>query len=246
MKKNVEIVSLIYKSKDYLYSIYNQLKSDNCKVDGWEIGIRILLNDATEEIKNEIQKLDIKYTVFENPNPDEYYINRVYRAYNECVKTSEYDNVCLVNSDDIFSYHWLDNLLKHHNGINIPCSRLIESGKMSSGMWGVTQNFGRTPDTIDYNGWENYVRLNARNEIRPGGLYMPCVFEKQRVIESGYYPEGNIYQDGIGTRNGPVLMAGDDWYFRKLATQFGMRHITPFDSLVYHIIEGEKDVIISK
>ena len=241
MNKNIEIISLAFKSVSYLQSISKQLKSDNCKIDGWDVGIRILLNDATNEVIEETKKLDIPYTIFNNPNPNEYYLNRVYRAYNQCVITTEYDNVCLVNSDDIFSKNWLWNLLKHHNGINIPCSRLIESGKMPSGMYGVTQNFGRTPETIDYVGWENYVNQIAVDEIHHGGLFMPCVFEKKRFLESGMYPEGNIYMDGVGTRNGSVLASGDAYYFKDLERRYGMKHITPFDSLVYHIIEGEKD-----
>jgi len=54
------------------------------------------------------------------------------------------------------------------------------------------------------------------------------------------YPEGNIYTDGVGTLNG-FVQSGDDWYFRKLESTYGMRHVTVFDSLVYHIQEGEKD-----
>ena len=241
MKNNVEVISLAFKSVRYLHSIYKQLKSDNCKIEGWDIGIRILLNDATAEVIEETKRLDIPYTIFNNPDPNEYYLNRVYRAYNQCVITSEYDNVYLVNSDDIFSKNWLWNLLKHHNGINIPASRLIESGKMSSGKYGVTQNFGRTPETIDYIGWENYVTQKAVDETHPGGLFMPCVFEKKRFLESGMYPEGNVYTTGVGNFGDTFVASGDDYYFKKLQREYGMRHITPFDSLVYHIIEGEKD-----
>ena len=39
-----------------------------------------------------------------------------------------------------------------------------------------------------------------------------------------------------------MYMSGDDYYFHEiLEKKFGMKHITVFDSPVYHIIEGEKD-----
>ena len=60
------------------------------------------------------------------------------------------------------------------------------------------------------------------------------------------YPCGNIYHNGIGTfhSGGQVKMAGDDFYFhRVLEPKYGMKHVTVFDSPVYHIIEGEKDEI---
>lgn len=252
-KKNVEVVSLIYKSIDYLYFIYNQLKSDLCKVDGWDVGVRIVANDATPEVLQELSKLDIPYTDFKNPNPEEFYLNRVYRAYNHALVSSEYDNVCLVNSDDGFCKGWLENLLKHHDGINIPCSRLIESGKMESGLHGVNllrtegRHFGRNPKEFDKDGWLEYAETIKEDVTKPGGLYMPCVLNKQRAIESGLYPEGNIFIENnylvAGYPNDrPVYKAGDDYYFHNvLEPKYGMKHITVFDSPVYHIVEGEKD-----
>jgi len=247
MKKNVEVVSLVFKSIDYLHFIAKQLKGDRCKVDGWDVGVRIVANDATPEVLEELKKLDIPYTIFQNYWKNEYYLNRVYRAYNHAVLTSEYDNVCLVNSDDGFSKDWLKNLLKHHDGTNIPCSRLIESGKMPSGMHGVNLgegHYGRSPKTFDVNGFDKWVEENGQDKIEAGGLYMPCVLEKKRFIESGMYPCGNIYNNGIGTFdfNGQFMIAGDDFYFhRVLEPKYGMKHVTVFDSPVYHIIEGEKD-----
>jgi hypothetical protein len=248
MNKNVEIVSLIYRSTKYLKFIVNQLLSDRCKVDGWEIGVRIVANHATNNVLSELKKLDINHTIFEgNYHPKEYYLNKVYRAYNHCVITSEYDNVCLINSDDGLSENWIKNLLKHHDGINIPCSRLIESGKMNSGQWGVNlgnNHFGRTCDEFDVNAFDNWVNTNSTDEIKAGGLYMPCIFEKKRFIEAGMYPCGNIYNNGIGTHhfNGSFRMAGDDFFFHEiLEKKYNMKHITVFDSPVYHIIEGEKD-----
>jgi len=243
--KNIEIISLIYKSTRYLNFIVNQLNSDFCKVDGWNVAVRVVANDATEKVLTKLKDIEIPYTIFNNPDNNEYYMNRVYRCYNYCVTSSEYDNVCLINSDNGFSKDWLSNLLKYHNSINIPCSRLIESGKMLSGKHGVSNNFGRTCDEFEdrFDEWLSWSNNFKEDKVVPGGLYMPVIFNKQRFIDSGMYPEGNIYSDGrVGSLVGGVSRTADEFFFNEiLFKKFGMRHITVFDSLVYHIQEGERD-----
>jgi hypothetical protein len=238
MNKNIEVISLIYKSVSYLYFIYEQLK--NVKAEGWDVGFRIVANDPTEKVENAIKTLGAKYNVYKDQKPTDYYLNRVYRCWNYAGTSSKYDNICFVNSDMAFSDGWLTNLLKHHDGNSIPCSRLVESGKMPSGLYGISNNFGQNVNEINLNKWEKYAASIRVNEVHHGGLYMPCVISKQRFIESGMYPEGNIYSDGVGTLNS-FIQSGDDWYFKRLNKQYGMKHITVFDSLVYHIQEGEKD-----
>lgn len=241
MIKRIEIIALIFKSVDYLNLIYEELKSGKCKVGGWDVGVRIVANDATPEVLERLGQLDIPYTIYNDSKPNDYYLNRVYRCWNYGGKTSKYENICFVNSDMVFSENWLSNLLKHHDGKNIPTSRLVESGKMPSGKHGISHNCGRHPTNINHSIWESVVTQYSIDEVHEGGLYMPCVFEKSRFIESGMYPEGNIYDDGVGTTNGFVVLSGDVWYFKKLEEQYGMKHVTVFDSLVYHIQEGEKD-----
>lgn len=240
--KNIEVITLIYKSTSYLKFITSQLKSDTLKVNGWKVGVRIVANDATEEVLKKLPELDIPYSIYNDPSPEDFYLNRVYRCWNHSGQTSAYDNICFVNSDMAFSKNWLENLLKHHDGYNIPCSRLIESGKMPSGKFGMGVNLGRNPETFDEKLWEEISMKLRLKETRAGGLYMPCILNKELFVKSGMYPEGNIYTDGAGTLNGPVLKSGDDYYFKNvLENKFNMRHVTVFDSLVYHIQEGEKD-----
>lgn len=240
---NLEIISLIYKSVGYLDLIVSELEKEYCKVDGWDIGFRIVANDATPEVLQALKDKNVPYSVYNDPKPGDYYLNRVYRCWNYSGFSSEYDNICFVNSDMVFSDGWLANLLKHHDGGHIPCSRLVESGKLLSGANAIgNKNFGRGPAEIDYSGWHKFVNEISEPITPNGGLFMPCVFNRQRFIDSGMYPEGNIYQDGVaGSMRGHVVMSGDAYYFMVLHKKYNMRHITVFDSLVYHIQEGEMD-----
>lgn len=241
MKQNIEIVALIYKSLDYLDLIYKELKSDRCKLDGWDVGVRLVLNDATNEIIEGIKDLDIEHTIYTDNYPHEYYLNRVYRCWNFAGMTSKYDNICFVNSDMVFSDEWLENLLKHHDGHTIPCSRLVESGKMTSGLHGISKNFGKTPKDINLIGFNEYANKIKTPQIHLGGLFMPCVFDKVQFIESGMYPEGNIYSTGVGNFGDPFVMSGDAYFFKRLNQIYGLNHVTVYDSIVYHIQEGEMD-----
>jgi beta-1,4-mannosyl-glycoprotein beta-1,4-N-acetylglucosaminyltransferase len=256
-RKNVEVVSLIYASVDYLNLITDELLKIQNEDIGWDVGSRIVANDANKRVLDALVGVNspyfpkINYTIYNDKNPNDYYLNRVYRAYNYAVETSEYDNVVLVNSDMVFAKDWLKNLLKHHNGKNIPVSRLIESGKMQSGKYGVSMYFGNNPKNIKYTKWYEYsqkVIQKNKDIIKEGGLYMPVVFDKETFIKTGGYPEGNVYEDGsIGTRNGAVKKSGDAYYYEDiLEKKFGMRHITVFDSLCYHIQEGERDEELNK
>lgn len=245
MEKNVEIISLIFKSVQYLNFIVQQFKSGICEVNDWKVSYRIVANDATSEVIDALKTCGIPYSIFTNPDPNEYYLNRVYRAYNFCITSSEYDNVCPVNSDQVYSKDWLTNLLKYHDGVNIPCSRLVESGKMQSGLHAINlgdEDFGRHPNNFNWNKWFEYAEGIKENRTEPCGLYMPCVLNKERMIDAGLYPIGNLYKDGFGEYKSMFLQSGDDYYFHRiLEEKYHMKHITVFDSIVYHIIEGEKD-----
>ena len=59
IKKNVEVISLVFKSVKYLHFIAEQLKSNLCKVDGWDVGVRLVANDATPEVLEELKNINI-------------------------------------------------------------------------------------------------------------------------------------------------------------------------------------------
>lgn len=220
-------------------SIIQELKG-SCDVEGWEVSFRIVANDASPGILEALAGSGAPFTIYQDPHPDDYYLNRVYRAWNYAAESSLCENICFVNSDMIFSPNWLKSLLKHHNEVNIPTSRLIESGKMPSGQYGLSFNCGQTLKEFNDPLFREVCGAIKDDGVAEGGLFMPCVFEKSRFLEAGGFPEGNIYQDGVGTR-GVFVESGDSWFFRELAVKWGMRHITVFDSLVYHFQEGEKD-----
>lgn len=243
--KTIDLITMIYKSKDYLDLIIDEMIKTKVP-DDWQLNLRVIANDPEQDFKQHLLAkffiggiLDIEF--YNDPKPNDYYLNRVYRCWNHAGFNSKADAICFVNSDMMFSKDWLINLLKHHDGNKIPCSRLVESGKLLSGTYGISRNFGIHPKSLDKETWLKFAEENKKSIAPYGGLYMPCIFETSRFIEAGGYPEGNIYADGPGTLNGPVFESGDTWFFKKLEKEYKMKHVTVFDSLVYHIQEGEKD-----
>ena len=110
VKNNIEVISLIFKSVDYLNLIYGEFKKTDNKIKDWNVSFRIVANDATDEVLNKLKSLDIPYSIYNDSKPNDYYLNRVYRCWNYAGQTSKFDNVCFVNSDMVFSEDWLSNL----------------------------------------------------------------------------------------------------------------------------------------
>jgi hypothetical protein len=206
------------------------------------VSFRLVANDPTTALELYLKKLDIPHTIFRNQDPNEYYINRVYKAWNKAGSTSSAEYICFVNSDMAFSPNWLKNLIKHLTPNRILTSRLVESGKMPSGTHGISKYFGNTPQSYDERAFLEFAEQISNDATSPSGLYMPLLIQKDLFTKSGGYPPGNIYTDGIGTCNGPVVKSGDAYYFEdNLKINFGTSHCTVFDSIVYHFQEGELD-----
>jgi hypothetical protein len=239
--KTIEVISLIYKSPAYADFIADQLTWYATNFDGWRVNFRLVANDPTSELERHLKKFYVDHTIFRNPDPNEYYINRVYRAWNHAVETSHADYICLVNSDMAFSPLWLKNLADYSAPDVVLTSRLVESGKMPSGLYGISENFGRTPQSYRESAFLSRAAEVSVDKIAFGGLYMPMLLSRELFMRSGGYPLGNLYADGIGTCNGPVIQSGDAYYFERLKKEFGINHFTVFDSIVYHFQEGEMD-----
>lgn len=242
--KTIEIISLIYKSTDYLTHIENELRSQDFSGLDYNVKLTVVANDPIEKIKNifkaEPKRDGVYRYIYQDINPDEYYINRVYRCYNWAGLTSDADYLCFINSDMIFAKGWLHNLMRRYDGVNIPCCRLVESGRLRSGQYGIEKDFGMTLPELKPQEFHEYAKQISFDTTKDGGLFMPYVISRETFIASGMYPEGNIYQDGIGTTNGNVIASGDNYFFSKLHYLYGMKHVTCFDSIIYHLQEGER------
>jgi len=215
MRREVEVVSMVYKSTKFLDFIVDQLRNFQPDSD-IEYHYRIVANDPTQAVmdslKGKFECGDVpSYDIYNDPKPADYYLNRVYRAWNYC-------------------------------------SRLVESGKLEVGCgipnrgWATAVNFGTHPDNFNNAAWVGSANISKTDRVEHNGLYMPCLFNVEQFKAAGGYPEGNIYDTGIGKFGDKFIKSGDDYFFHDiLEKQFNMKHITVFDSLVYHMQEGEKD-----
>ena len=217
-----------------------------CKdFDDVEVTLRVVANDPTLNVRQALPLLKIPYTVYNDLDLNDYYLNRVYRCWNYCAKSSEADLICFINSDMAFSENWLKPLVDLHKNNYLPVARLVESGKIKSGTHGYTQNFGRHPKEFNEQVWLDFVKYFSKDEVHEGGLHMPVVFDKWEFILAGSYPEGNVLWPGtpnevVGSRAYEAL-GGDYIYFKRFTQLTGRKHATAFNSVVYHIQEGELD-----
>ena len=120
---------------------------------------------------------------------------------------------------------------------------------MESGKYGIEKSFGNNPfnyNDIEFNNYANQIKIN---EIHLGGLYMPLMIKKDYFNLVNGYPEGNV-SENCNIFN-PIYLTKDEVYIQgkkcisgdlilmKKLNHFGIQHYTIFDSIVYHIQEGE-------
>ena len=237
----ITIVGMIYKSCSYLDFMMKGIKTYCLQSPGLSVDYVIVANDASTKVKEKLESGSIKHLLYNDPKPDDYYLNRVYRAWNFGGFNAKGDVLVFINSDMAFTPHWLNRLISKLTPDTIPCSRLVESGKLLSGQHAISKDFGRTSAKFRENLFLDYAHKAAKSETHSGGLFMPCAFYKKDFEASGGYPEGNIYQGGPGVVSTKFLQSGDDYFFYKNQVMSSKRHITVFDSIVYHVQEGEKD-----
>jgi len=183
-------------------------------------------NDAERNVV-ETGRLDIDHR---NENPNEHYLARVYRAWNRAVEESKTELVCLINSDMYVSDYWLDELVEvaENDPRTLPCSLLVESGRLESAMPEHVSNLGITHDSFDNQRWQDLARVKrARGRTEAGRLFMPVLFRRTDFLRLGGYPAGN-----------PTGTTGDKDLFARFAAN-GYRHLTALGSVVYHVQEGE-------
>ena len=226
MERNAEVtlVTLVYRSLKWLDWVMKGVDSSKNQVRyRW----LVVANDATEEVRN-----DPRISVdFHNDDPVEFYINRVYRAWNEGVLNATTQHIVMLNNDMYASDYWLDQLVavRRNNAKTVPTSLLVESGRLQSAMPEHVHDFGKAPDEFkefDFLKYAESVRRNGQTE--PGRLYMPILVNRQEFFDVGGYPEGN-----------PPGTTGDKDLIRRY-TEAGFKHMTALGSIVYHCQEGEQ------
>jgi hypothetical protein len=241
---HVSIVSLIYKSNEWLefvlkqVFIFTELEKNE---------FFFVANDPYDPVVDYLRKNRIQHKIHNNSDAqkNEWYINNVYRAWNFAGKESKGRQILFINSDMAFTSDWLCNLLKSCEENICLTSRLVESGKLRSGIYGVEKNFGRLPSHYLQSNFISYKQSTQENKILIHGLYMPLLIKREHFLKIGMFPEGNItvgsdiWNPKIGTINTPVV-PGDQVFMEKLR-QKNIHHQTVFDSIVYHFQCGEMD-----
>jgi predicted O-methyltransferase YrrM len=238
------IVCLIYQSVTWLKFVYKQVLK---YTDMSRKEFFFVANDATEEVLSYLRENDLPHFEFNNSpqQRSEWYVNNVYRAYNFAASKARGDFVVFINSDMAFSPGWFDNLWKYYDGHNCVCSRLVESGKLPSGLYGVETDLGRTCDSFQEEAFQALATSLSEARLENGGLFMPLLIRKQHFEMVGGYPPGQVvtgsdFYNPVIARRGEPCISGDTVLMWKLANQ-GIVHQTAFDSIVYHFQWGEKD-----
>jgi len=236
------IACLIYKSVEWLKFINDQVLR---YTDLTNKEFYFIANDASQDVRDYLRNNYIRHYIWKN-NPDqqrEWYINNVYRAWNYAANQAKGDFIIFINSDMAFWPGWFDNLWAAYNGSNCIVSRLVESGKLPSGQYGIKQYFGDNFQNYQESEFQKYAAAICENRLANGGLFMPLLIRKEHFLSVGGYPEGNvvpgsdIFNPTIA-KSGEPMISGDLILMEKLATR-GIQHQTAFNSIVYHFQEGE-------
>lgn len=238
------IACLIYKSTEWLDFVYKQiLKYTNLE----NTEFYFVTNDAEQHVIEYLQCNHIPHFVHRNNHDQqkEWYINNVYRAYNYAVSVAKGDFVVLINSDMCFTHGWFDALIAAYNGHNLISSRLVESGKLKTGLHGIEKDFGLDIKSYKEVDFLNFANSISKQQVLDGGLYMPLFFRRDRFMQVGGYPEGNlratadIFSNNVALQNEKHI-SGDAILMSRLET-IGIKHRTAMNSIVYHFQCGEKD-----
>jgi len=238
------LICLVYKSVEWLDFVYEQVFK---YTDMTDKELFFVANDANTSVLSHLKDHYIPHYVYQNTpeQQTEWFINNVYRAYNYGTSKARGDIVVFINTDMAFTPGWFDRLWQAYHGENCVTSRLVESGKLRSGQYGIERDFGRDYKSYQEIEFQQVAHDLAEPKLAEGGLYMPLLIRKEHFDMVGGYPEGNIVpgcvlNHPVIARMGEACLSGDNVLMLKLQAK-GIKHQTAFDSLVYHFQCGELD-----
>jgi FkbM family methyltransferase len=239
---NITYICLIYKSTKWLQFVYDNFKKYTNLIGN---EFYFIANDATPEVLDYLNKNNIPYYIHNNTfeQKKEWYINNVYRAWNNGIKIAKGKYIICINSDMTFTPKWSDKLLSVITNNTCVSSRLVERGILKSGKYGIERNFGNNYSDYNEKKFLKYAKKIQVNKLEPGGLYMPLLIKKKHIEQIGYYPEGNIIPGSdiynpIYAKKGEKSISGDNIFIEKLK-KINVNHVTDFGSIIYHFQEGE-------
>ncbi len=257
-KPLISLVCLIYKGLDWLEFQYSELLKLQSEFSSGLVEILFVANDASEEVMEYLVSNSIPFVVAPGKvSEDEWYINSVYRAYNFGARKAKGSYVLLTNSDMSYSENFLTSLFENRSQKVYQCARLIESGRLKPSVHAIKKNFGKTPSKFNRRKFYSYARKMELSNSFEGGLYMPCLVSREKFLELGGYPEGNLKEQSLGrylddtydsfdfAKLGEPCIPGDQAFIVKCKNQ-EIQHVTFDNAIAYHFQGGEKSESTSK
>ncbi len=246
----ISIISLIYSGVDWLEFQYAEMIKLQKELGPGEVEILFVANDANVEVADFLTQNNIPHVIAPGrKHKNEWYINSVYRGYNFGVDQAKGKYVLLTNSDMSYVPGFLYRILKHINKNSILVGKLIESGRLTPGALAIERNLGKKLKSFKRRKFYKLASKISSDSVSEGGLFMPCLIEKEVFISAGGYPEGNILKKDLDAYlnkekysfAGPLdpQISGDTAFFMSLK-KIGINHITVNSALAYHFQEGEK------
>lgn len=245
----ITVVCLIFKSVEWLEFSYGEALKLRRDFRRGEVRILFVANNASLAVLDFLKQNHIPHIESSGrKSKGEWYINSVYRSYNEGVLAAETPLVFLINSDMAFERGSLRNLYLSHTHKKLSTSRLIERGRLVPGTHALEKDLGSHPRNFRRKDFEKYAKKIAEPGTLTSGLYMPLLCERAVFENFGGFPEGNLRTENLGSYldGGPPIYAslgeslkpGDAAFF-ELLTKFGYQHVTQLNSICYHFQEGE-------
>lgn len=225
------IVVLVYRSLRWLdWCMEGVERAQNKTRYRW----LVVSNDGTDEVRND-PRVDIDWENKDTAGkkyPDPEVMKGIYAAWTEGVLNSPTQWCILMNTDMYMSDYAIDELvaLKRSAPKSLPCSLLVESGRIPSAMPERVRNFGRNPHEFDAEAFTKHAAsIRNRAAYEPGRLFQPVLFDRQEFFDLGGYPAGNV--GGV---------SGDKILFNRYVAA-GYDWVTCLGSVVAHIQTGETE-----